>query len=67
MKLLITYNAGRKDGALKHYIISAKMGDQDSLTKIKAMFMRKDATRGDYEVRCHGQDEESSKRGSKGG
>ena len=42
------YNAGNYHLAVKHYIISAKMGDKDSLDGIKALFMNDVATKAQY-------------------
>ena len=41
-------NAGNYIRALKHYMISAGCGDNDSLENIKQMFMNGDATKDDY-------------------
>ena len=40
--------AGNMDKALKHYMISARCGDNDSLENIKQMYMNGDATKDDY-------------------
>ena len=40
--------AGNHDLALQHWMISAKLGDQDSLNGIKEMFMDGLATKADY-------------------
>jgi len=45
---VLDYNAGRKDRALRHFMISAKMGYEGSLKMIKELFMKGDATKGDY-------------------
>ena len=42
------YDAGTMDRALKHYMISAGFGDNDSLENIKQMFINGDATKDDY-------------------
>ena len=42
------YNAGNFDRALKHDMIAAGSGDNDSLENIKQMFMDRDATKDDY-------------------
>ena len=40
--------AGNMDRALKHFMITAGFGDNDSLEKIKQMFMDEAATKDDY-------------------
>ena len=45
---VIEHNAGKFDRALKHYMISTKMGDEGSLNKVKALFMAGHATKEDY-------------------
>ena len=40
--------AGNHDLALQHFLISVKLGDQDSLNRIKNMFMKGLATKADY-------------------
>jgi len=42
------YNAGNYPLAVKHYMISAKMGDKDSLDEIKEMFTEGCATKAQY-------------------
>ena len=42
------YNAGNYHLAVKHYLISAKMGDKDSLDEIKEMFTEGYATKAQY-------------------
>ena len=42
------YNAGNYDLALQHYLIAAKLGDQDALTNVKGMYMDGLATKADY-------------------
>ena len=39
---------GNHNLAVEHFMISAKMGDQDSLNKIKGMFMEGSATKVHY-------------------
>ena len=62
-------DAGNVDLALKHFMISAKMGYEDSLNAVRTFFMRGLATKGDYadalrgyqsaaeEMRSHDRDE----------
>ena len=45
---IIEYNARNYDLALQHFLISAKLGDQDSLDEVKEMFTNGLATRADY-------------------
>ena len=45
---VIEFNAGKFDRALKHYMISTKMGDEGSLNKVKVLFMGGHATKEDY-------------------
>ena len=42
------YKAGNMERALKHFMIAAGSGDNDSLENIKQMFMNGDATKDDY-------------------
>ncbi|EJK71235.1 hypothetical protein THAOC_07346, partial [Thalassiosira oceanica] len=42
------YNAGNYDLALQHWMISAKLGDDDSLNNVKGLFMNGLATKDDY-------------------
>ena len=42
------YKAGNCDLALKHWMISAKLGHQDSLHEVKTSFMKGLATKADY-------------------
>jgi hypothetical protein len=42
------YNAGNFGRAVKHYMIAAGCGDNDSVEVIKQMFMNGDATKDDY-------------------
>ena len=42
------FNEGNHELAVQHYIISAKMGDEDSLNAIKKMFMKGHATKAHY-------------------
>ena len=44
----IEYNSENYDLALQHFMIAAKLGDQDSLNNIKDMFMDGLATKADY-------------------
>ena len=41
-------NAGNMDRALKHFMISSRSGDDDSLKRIKQLFMDGHATKDDY-------------------
>ena len=41
-------DAGRCDIALQHFLISAKLGDQDSLNAVKDLYMKDLATKADY-------------------
>ena len=45
---LFDHDAGRRDRALKHFMISAKMGYEVSCIAIKFMFTHGDATKDDY-------------------
>ena len=45
---------GNIDIALQHWMISAKLGDQQSLNGVKAMFMKGLATKGDYAAALRG-------------
>ena len=49
------WNAGNMDKAVKHFMISAGTGDDDSLTKIRDCFMNGYATKDDFEktLRAH--------------
>ncbi|EJK71684.1 hypothetical protein THAOC_06852 [Thalassiosira oceanica] len=42
------YDSGNHELAVRHWMISAKMGDEDSLNRIKAMFMKGHATKAQY-------------------
>ena len=42
------YNAGNYDLALQHWMIAAKMGDQDALDSIKELFVDGHAAKADY-------------------
>ena len=42
------HSAGNYDLALQHYLIAAKLGDQDALTNVKGMYMDGLATKADY-------------------
>ncbi|EJK52683.1 hypothetical protein THAOC_28012 [Thalassiosira oceanica] len=42
------YKAGNFDLALQHWMISAKLGEEDSLNKVKTFFMAGLATKNDY-------------------
>ena len=42
------YNAGNYDLALQHWMITAKLGDQDALNEVKGMYMDGLATKADY-------------------
>ena len=44
----VEYHAGNCDLAMKHYLISAKMGCKGSLDFVKLMFMEGDATKAQY-------------------
>ena len=44
----LEFNAGNMDRALKHHMIAAGCGDNDSLENIKQMFMNGKATKDDY-------------------
>ena len=44
----VEYNAGNYHLALKHFLISAKMGYKDSLDEIKRMFSHGIATKAQY-------------------
>ena len=44
----LEFNAGNMDRALKHDMIAAGCGDNDSLETIKQLFMNGDATKDDY-------------------
>ena len=44
----VEYHAGNYDLAIKHYLISAKMGCKGSLDFVKLMFMEGDATKAQY-------------------
>ena len=48
------YDAGNHDLALQHWMISAKLGDQDSLNEVKEMFMKGLATKADYAAALRG-------------
>ncbi|EJK70646.1 hypothetical protein THAOC_07976 [Thalassiosira oceanica] len=52
---VVENNAGNYDLALQHYMIAAKMGDQDSLHNIKSMFMNGLVTKADYAEALRGQ------------
>ena len=42
------FRAGNMDKALKHYMIAAGCGDDDSLKQIKQLFMKGHVTRDEY-------------------
>ena len=42
------YREGNYDLALQHFLIAAKLGDQDALTNVKGMYMDGLATKADY-------------------
>ncbi|EJK43936.1 hypothetical protein THAOC_37571 [Thalassiosira oceanica] len=42
------YKSGNHELALRHFMISAKMGDEDSLNRIKGMFKKGHATKAQY-------------------
>ena len=44
----LEFNAGNCDLALQHWMVSAKLGDQESVDKVKKMFMDGLATKADY-------------------
>mmetsp|Transcript_2972 Transcript_2972/g.6899 ORF Transcript_2972/g.6899 Transcript_2972/m.6899 type:complete len:271 (-) Transcript_2972:147-959(-) len=48
------HNSGNYDLALQHFLISAKMGDEDSLGMIKAAFMDGLASKADYATALRG-------------
>ncbi|EJK69420.1 hypothetical protein THAOC_09326, partial [Thalassiosira oceanica] len=50
----IEYNAGNYELALQHLLISAKLGDQDSLNAVKKMFTIGLATKADYSAALRG-------------
>ncbi|EJK74673.1 hypothetical protein THAOC_03638 [Thalassiosira oceanica] len=45
---IVEYNEGNYNLAVQHWMISAKMGDEDSLNYIKKMFMEGHATKAQY-------------------
>ncbi|EJK45959.1 hypothetical protein THAOC_35399 [Thalassiosira oceanica] len=45
---VVEYNEGKYKLAVQHWMISAKMGDKDSLNEIKEMFMEGQATKAQY-------------------
>ena len=45
---VLEYNAGNYDLALQHYMIAAKLGDQDALCNVKTLFVNGLATKADY-------------------
>ncbi|EJK55603.1 hypothetical protein THAOC_24653 [Thalassiosira oceanica] len=45
---VLEYKRGNHEVAVQHWMISAKMGDEDSLNRIKAMFMKGHATKAQY-------------------
>ena len=47
-------NNGNHDLALQHWMIAAKLGDQDSLNAVKHLFMKGLATKADYAAALHG-------------
>ena len=48
------YNAEHYDLALQHFLISAKLGHQDSLNEVKDLFMKGLATKDDYSAALRG-------------
>ena len=46
---VMEYEDGRKDIALQHFLISAKMGHEDSMGKVQQLFMEGAATKADYD------------------
>ncbi|EJK68125.1 hypothetical protein THAOC_10728 [Thalassiosira oceanica] len=48
------YYAGNSDLALQHFLISAKLGDNDSLNTVKSFFMASHATKADYAAALRG-------------
>ena len=53
----LDFNAGNTDRALKHWMIAAGYGDNQSLEHIKQMFMNGDATKDDYAKALHAYQE----------
>ena len=47
-------NAGNYDLALQHFLISAKMGQEKSLSQVKTFFMNGLATKADYAAALRG-------------
>ena len=45
---VIEFQEGNHEVAIEHFMISAKMGDDDSLNEIKKMFKVGDATKAQY-------------------
>ena len=54
---VVEYNAGNYHLAVKHFLISAKMGYKDSLDEIKDMFSHGDATKEQYAEALKGYQE----------
>ncbi|EJK70188.1 hypothetical protein THAOC_08474, partial [Thalassiosira oceanica] len=48
------YKSGNYDLALQHWMISAKLGDDDSLSNVKILFMNGLATKADYAAALRG-------------
>ncbi|EJK75528.1 hypothetical protein THAOC_02746 [Thalassiosira oceanica] len=48
------YNAGNHNLALQHWMISAKLGDDDSLNEVKSLFMNDLVTKADYAAALRG-------------
>jgi len=47
-------DAGNYDLALEHWMISAKLGEHDSLNAVKSFFMKGHATKADYAAALRG-------------
>ena len=45
---IVEFDAGNHDLALQHYMIAAKLGDQDALCNVKTLFVNGLATKADY-------------------
>ncbi|EJK46096.1 hypothetical protein THAOC_35257, partial [Thalassiosira oceanica] len=48
------FEAGNYDLVLQHWMISAKLGDDDSLNNVKRLFMKGLASKADYAGALHG-------------
>ena len=68
--VIVEFNEGNYELAVQHWMISAKMGFEESLNDIKGMFMEGHATKAQYAEallgvsRRRGRDEGPSARGS---